>query len=186
MARMKPKNSITTRAQAEASMAQLNGIDQRLATMDLEEANAIADVREEHAKRQRKEGRPGMEAEKALLVKELEAWAELDMETWGARSIETPFGRLGFRVGQPTVCLIKRIAKKFDRALELLDEYLPDYVRDQPEIDKAQILADNTGGILNVEKLAKCGLEVRQEDEFWIETAASKDLEDAAKKLRAA
>jgi hypothetical protein len=72
MPRLKPKNSITTKAQAEAAMAQLNNIDQRLATMDLVEANAIADVRDEHAKLQRKEGRPGMEAEKALLVKELD------------------------------------------------------------------------------------------------------------------
>jgi hypothetical protein len=59
-------------------------------------------------------------------------------------------------------------------------------VREIPEIDKAQILADKTAGVLDSERLAECGLAVKQDDEFWIETAASKDLEDAAKKLRAA
>ena len=76
MARIKPKNSITTRVQAEAGMANLNKIDQVLAQMDLDEANAISAVRELHQGAQRVAGRPGLEAEKALLVKELEAWAE--------------------------------------------------------------------------------------------------------------
>lgn len=186
MARIKPKNSITTKAQAEAAMAKLSEYDRILAGWDLEEAEAIAEVRAIHANNQRASGRPGIEAEKALLVKELESWAEEDAANWETRSIKTPFGSLGFRVGQPTVSLIKRIAKKFDIALELLDERLPIYVRDMPEIDKAQILADKTAGVLDVEKLAACGLEVKQADEFWIETSASKDLEAAAKKLKAA
>ncbi|MCK9420246.1 MAG: host-nuclease inhibitor Gam family protein [Nitrospirae bacterium] len=186
MARLKPKNSITSRAQADAAMSQLNTIDQKLATWDLDEANAIARIREQHQKGQRASGRPGLEAEKALLVKELEAWAEEDMSTWGKRSIETAFGSLGFRVGQPTVTLIKKIAKKWDAALELLTLYHGVYVREIPEIDKAQILADKTAGILDEPRLAESGLAVKQDDEFWIETAASKDLEDAAKKLRAA
>ena len=186
MARIKPKNSITTRVQAEAGMANLNKIDQVLAQMDLDEANAISAVRELHQGAQRVAGRPGLEAEKALLVKELEAWADKDAATWEKRSIETPFGSLGYRVGQPTVTLIKRIAKSFDAALDLLKAEFPQYVRDVPQIDKAQILADNTAEVLDAAALGECGLEVKQDDEFWIETAASKDLEDAAKKLRAA
>jgi phage host-nuclease inhibitor protein Gam len=186
MARIKPKNSITTRAQAEAALAKLNSIDASLARMDLDEAEAVAMVRDTHQHKQREAGRPGMEAEKALIVKELEAWAEGDAASWGKRSFETAFGTMGFRVGQPTVVLIKRIAKKWDAALELLRLHLEQYVREVPEIDKAQILADKTAGVLDVPQLAECGLEVRQEDEFWVETSASKDLEDAAKKLRAA
>lgn len=186
MARIKPKNSITSRAQAEAAMAQLNNIDQRLATMELEEANAISDVREAHAKLQRKAGRPGMEAEKALLVKELEAWADQDAATWPARSIETPFGRMGFRVGNPTVALVKKVARSFDAALALLQQNLPDFVRTAPVVDKERILAEDRAETLDVVALGACGLAVKQDDEFWIETAASKDLDDAAKKLKAA
>jgi len=186
MARIKSKNSITSRAQAEVAMAQLNNIDQRLTAMELEEANAISDVREAHAKLQRKAGRPGMEAEKALLVKELESWADQDAATWPARSIETPFGRLGFRVGNPTVVLVKKIARNFDAALALLQRTLPDLVRTAPMIDKERILAEDRAETLDAVVLGECGLEVKQDDEFWIETAASKDLDDAAKKLRAA
>lgn len=186
MARMKPKNTITTRSQAEAAMAKLNSIDAGLARMDLDEAEAICTVREKHNLIQREAGRPGMEAEKALLAKELEAWAESEAAGWAKRSIDTPFGSFGFRVGQPTVSLIKKIAKSFDAALELLKGPLPAYVRDVPQIDKAQILADNTAKVLDPQALAECGLEVKQDDEFWIETTASKDLEAAAKKLRAA
>jgi phage host-nuclease inhibitor protein Gam len=186
MARLKPKNTITSKAQAEAAMMKLNSIDTELARMDLDEAEAICAVREKHNTKQREAGRPGMEAEKALLIKELEAWAEGDQATWGKRSIETPFGMFGFRVGQPTVSIIKKIAKSFDAALELLKAALPGYVRDVPQIDKAQILADNAAKVLDEEALRECGLEVKQDDEFWVETAASKDLETAAKKLRAA
>jgi len=186
MARMKPKNNITTKAQAEEAMAQLNGIDQKLAGWDLEEANSIATVREEHAKLQRKAGRTGLDAEKALLVKELEAWADKDSATWPARSIETPFGKLGFRVSTPAVVLIKKVARTFDTALQLLQENMPGFVRSTPQIDKERILAEDRAETLDVVSLGVCGLEVKQEDEFWIETAASKDLEVAAKKLRAA
>lgn len=186
MARIKPKNSITTKAQAEAAMSKLNNIDMVLANWNLQEANEIAALREYHAKAQRKDGRPSFEAEKALLVKELEAWADQDSATWPKKTMETPFGCLGFRVGNPAVVLIKKMAKNMKCALELLDEYSPQFVRDSPEIDKEAILAEARAKTLNEERLAKCGLAVKQDDEFWIETNASKDLEAAAQKLRAA
>jgi len=189
MARIKPKNSITTRAQAEAALAQLNHIDMTLADWELQEAAAIAAVREEHAKLQRKGGRPGLEAEKALLVKELESWADGDAATWPKKTIETPFGSFGFRMANPSVVLIKKVAKNFDAAIELLQARLKTYIREVPQINREKILNDARDGDIwpNVEhELAKCGLDVIQGDEFWIETAASKDLDDAAKKLRAA
>lgn len=191
MARLKPKNSITTRAQAEAAMSKLNQIDQMLAGMDLAEAAAIAAVRDEHAKLQRKTGRPGLEAEKALLVKELEGWSEQSVSTWDKKTIETPAGSFGFRVSTPAVNLIKKVAKSFDAALELVQKYMSAYVREKPEINKEKILeyyrSENEEGQELFELcLAKCGLKIDQDDEFWIETAASKDLEAAAKKLKAA
>ncbi|MDA8082308.1 MAG: host-nuclease inhibitor Gam family protein [Nitrospiraceae bacterium] len=186
MARLKPKNTITTRPQAEAAMSKLNEIDRQLAAWDLDEADAIASVRQHHADLQRKGGRPGLEAEKALLIKEIEAWADGDKERWERKTQETPFGSFGFRVSQPAVALVKKIASKFDAALILLQEKLPQYVRDVPQIDKERILADERSEALDSVALAKCGLKVIQDDEFWVETNASKDLEAAAKKLRAA
>lgn len=92
-------------------------------------------------------------------------------------------------MSQPTVVLIKKVAKNFDAALQLLQARLKFYVREVPQIDKEKILAiarDEQSWPTEELELAKCGLAVKQEDEFWIETNASKDLESAAQKLRAA
>lgn len=186
MARIKPKKSITTQDQAIAAMGRLNQIDTQLAQWDLYEAEQIAKVREEHVQLQRKAGRPGLEAEKALLIKELEAWASEASATWEKRTMETPFGRIGFRVTTPAVTLIKRVAKNFKDAVELVMLYLPDFVRQSYEVDKEKILAAEREGTLEMDKLARCGLEIKQEEQFWLETCASKDLDEASKKLKCA
>lgn len=186
MARVKPKNSITTQDQAVAAMGKLNQIDTQLAQWELAEAEEISLLRAEHVLLQRKAGRLGLEAEKALLIKELEAWAEGASATWERKSLETPFGRMGFRVTTPAVVLIKRVVKNFKDAVELALQYLPDFVRKMPEIDKEKILAADREGSLELDKLARCGLSIEQKEEFWVETAASKDLDAASKKLKCA
>ncbi len=186
MARLKPKNSIKSKEQAEAAMARLNQIDTQLAGWDLDEAENIALVRETHVNTQNKAGRPGLETEKALLVKEIESWALEAQTSWEKRTLETPFGRMGFRVGTPAVALIKRVARTFKDAVELLLKLLPAFVRETPEIDKEAILAADREGSLDVGKLNRCGLMVDQEEQFWIETNASKDMDEAAKKLKCA
>ncbi|HHT9137361.1 MAG TPA: host-nuclease inhibitor Gam family protein [Candidatus Wunengus sp. YC60] len=186
MARIKPKNSINTQDQAVAAMSRLNQIDSRLAQWNLDEAEDIATIRTDHHEVQKKAGRPGLEAEKALLVKELEAWALEAQGTWEKRTMETPFGRFGMRTTTPAVRLIKRVVKNFQDAVELIMINLPDFARRVFEIDKDKILAADRDGSLDVASLARCGLEVKQEEEFWVETNASKDLEEAAKKLKGA
>ena len=186
MARLKPKNSIKSKEQAEAAMARLNQIDTQLAGWDLDEAEDIALVREEHVSTQNKAGRPGLETEKSLLVKEIESWAIEAQTAWEKRTLETPFGRMGIRLGTPAVVLIKRVARSFKEAIELVKKILPAYVRESPEIDKDAILAADREGSLDVGKLNRCGLMVDQEEQFWIETNASKDLDEAAKKLKCA
>lgn len=184
--RLKPKNSITSREAAEAAMAQLNQIDLRLATWDLAEAREIAAIRERHAAAQKQEGRAEAEAQKALLVKELQAWAESDRETWPIKSIETPFGRLGFRERNPAVVLYRGVAKKLDEALDRLSVRMPEYVRKSPSIDKEKILAAHRDETLDAAKLHRCGLRIDEGEDFWIESQASAELEKAAKALKSA
>lgn len=184
--RIKPKNSIKTKSDAEAAMAKLNNIDMQLAGWDLDEAAEIAEVRERHAIEQKKGGRIGFEAEKTLILKELESWAETDVQHWEKKTMETSFGNMGFRISPPAVVLVKKIARNFKEALELLTSKMPEYVRQSPDIDKEKILAADRDETLKIDTLEKCGLKVDQKDEFWVETNASKDLEDAAKRLRAA
>lgn len=167
-------------------MARLNQIDTQLAGWDLFEANEIAALRETHVNLQNKEGRVGLETEKALLVKEIESWALEAQMSWEKRTLETPFGRMGFRVGTPAVALIKRVARTFKDACELLARTLPAFVRQTPEIDKEAILAADREGSLDVGKLNRCGLVITQDEQFWVETNASKDLDEASKKLKCA
>lgn len=186
MARVKPKNSIKTVNEMEAAMARLNMIDIQLTGWNLQEANEIAAVRKRHADNQKIAGRPGLEAEKALLVKELESWASEAVATWERKTLETPFGKMGFRVSTPAVTLIKRVARSFQDAVALAMLHLPDFVRRSYEIDREKILAAEREGTLETDNLTRCGLAVEQKDEFWIETAASKDLDEAARKLKVA
>lgn len=186
MARIKPKNSIVNKEQAIAAMAKLNKIDMQLAEWDMEEANEIASLREKFAEAYKKGGRIGFEAEKALLVKELEAWAEQDSATWEKKTFETTFGKMGFRVSTPAVVLLKKIARNFKEAIGIVAVRIPAYIRQTMELDKEKILAEDRAGLLDTAKLADCGLAVRQEEEFWIESVASKNLEEASLKLKAA
>lgn len=186
MARIKPKNSIKTKEAAIAAMARLNQIDTQLALWDMNEAEDIALVREKHHATQKKEGRIGYEAEKALLLKELESWAEEASATWPKRTMDTPFGKLGYRKTTPAVKVIKRMVKSFAEAVDLTMLHFPQFVRKVFEIDKEAILAADREGEITSEELTRCGLMVDQRDEFWIETTASKDIEAAAKKLKCA
>lgn len=186
MARVKPRNSITNKQQAESAMERINSIDRRLAEWDLKEAHEVSLIRARFSEIRTKGNITGMEAEKELLIKELHAFAEIDSATWSKKTFETPFGSIGYRVSQPAVVLVKKVAKSLKQAVELLQEKLPDYIRKTPEVDKEAILAADRDKTLDETLLKSCGLEVKQEDEFWVESKASKDLDEAAKKLRAA
>lgn len=182
--RTKPRNKITSRAEAEEAMERLNEIDRYFNTWALTEAKEIADIKKKYAEHRANGSVPELQQEKALLLRELEAWAEADRESWGKKSIDTPFGRFGFREGNPAVQLVKKVAKSFDAALELLQKHLPQYVRRAPEIDRDAILADDRLEKLNAAELRGCGLKVGQKEDFWVETAASQDLERALKELK--
>lgn len=185
--RTKPKNTITTRVLAEGGMARVDAIDRSLAALDLEEAEKIHGVRETFSRKRKEANCVGLEAERALLIKELEQWAEIDSQTWDKKTMETPFGKLGFRVSQPTVVLVKKVAKSFKAALELLQARLPKFVRTAPEIDKEAILSAERaeGDDFDAKGLRECGLEIKQDDEFWVESNAAKDLDDASRRLKA-
>lgn len=186
MTRVKPRNSITSRDQAEAAMSRINQIDMQFAAWDLKEATAVSLIREQFAELRKDNNHIGLEAERALLMKELQDWAEVDSQNWEKKTLETPFGKFGFRVSQPAVVLVRKVARSFKHALELLQGKMPEFVRQVPEVDKEAILAAERAGHLDERALKACGLEIKQEDEFWVESTASKDLEAAAKKLRAA
>lgn len=186
MARIKPKNEIMTRDQAEEAMKRLDEIERRFAEWDLEEAAAVAEVRERFIEKRKAANYAGLEAQRSLLVKELQAWAETDSANWKGKTLPMQCGSVGYRVTQPTVKLIKRVCKSFADLLTGLKLLKPEFIRTKEEVDKEAILAAYREGTVDDAILATLGIKVEQADEFWIETSASKDLEEAVKKLRAA
>lgn len=187
MARIKIKNSIKTSARAEEAMTQINIWDRQFIYWDMAEASAIQKVREKFNEKRKGGSYLQIEAQRALLIRELEAWADTASAEWKKKTFEFSAGRLGYRTMPPTVKLIKKIAKSFKAAMALLEGTdLAYYVRQEPTLDKEQILADSREKDIDVPELAKCGLKVDQSDDFWIETTASKDLEAARKRLKSA
>jgi len=184
MPRLKPKNSIMTKDQAVDAMQQICEIDRVMAAYAMTEAEEIAKVREKHAEIQLRMGVRSMEGKKALLIRELEAWAKEDRANWPAKSITTSFGAFGFRTGNKAVALLKSQAKNLKEALENLQISLPQFIRRAPAIDMDAILAADRNKKLNHDVLNSCGLKVEQKETFWVETAASKDLAEAAKALK--
>ncbi len=182
--RTKPKNKITSRDGAEHALARICELDRMFAALLLTEAQDIAKVREQHAEYRQRLGVQGMQEEKALLVRELEAWAKEARGEWPQKSITTPWGRLGFRVKNKSVELFKSVAKKTEQALFNLQSYLSDYVRHVPVIDKEKILAADREGRLDHGLLNSCGLRIADGEEFWLETTASEDLKAATERLK--
>lgn len=188
MARVKPQSMINTKPQAEEAMAKLDSIDRQFADWDLAEAEAVIKVREKFAEKRQQANFLGMQAERSLLIKELEGFAERDCATWEKKTFETPFGCFGFRITPPTVVLVKRVAKTCEAVIANLENTLMSrFIRTKKEVDKEALLAAFKDGKIDPSQLEnECGLKVKQEDEFWLESRASKDLDEAAKKLRAA
>lgn len=185
--RLKPKNSVTCLDQAESALARIDEIDRQFAGWDLGEAEAVQKVRDEFNEKRKAGGSLTLETQRAFLARELEAWAEADAPNWGKKkTVATAYGSFGYRVSQPAVILVKKVARSFKAALELVEKRLPTYVRTVSEIDKEAILAADRDAVLDTRELRECGLEVRQVEEFWLESNAAKDLEKASRKLKAA
>lgn len=82
------------------------------------------------------------------------------------KSVEGTHGTYGFRTGTPQ--LKTRRGFTWAAALNLIKEFLPNYVRIKEEPAKDMLLADR-----NVEEVAaefeKCGIQVVQDETFFIE-----------------
>ncbi len=186
MARTKSPNAIKVNDDAIEAVARINLIDKTIANLDLKEADAIAKVRDVYAKKRADKNCSNLEAEKKVLLKELEFFAKMTFDTWKNKSFTTPFGKFGYRRPGPTIVLIKTLASSMAKATELLRKKIPKLVVTKYSINKTAITASNAEGTLDREKLEACGLTIENIPEFFMESNAAKDLSDAEKKLKAA
>lgn len=82
------------------------------------------------------------------------------------KSLETTHGTMGFRTGTPALKTLKGFT--WESVKNLLEEFLPNYVRTKKEADKEKLLDDRKD-----EKVAalfsKVGVKVVQEETFFVE-----------------
>jgi phage host-nuclease inhibitor protein Gam len=98
---------------------------------------------------------------------QLHAWAQANPDQFkkGCKSIQFTSGTLGFRTGTPKLVLMSR-KWTWETALDLVERFLPNFIRSKPEIDKEAIIAQHE----ELEpSLSSCGLKVTQEETFYVD-----------------
>lgn len=101
----------------------------------------------------------------------LRVWAESFPEEFpkGRKSLELVSGTLGFRTGTPKLALLSR-AWTWEKVTEAVQRWLPNFIREKPEVDKENILNQRE----ELEPLlARCGVKVLQGESFFIEPKLS-------------
>ena len=100
----------------------------------------------------------------AEIEAELEKWAEANPSDFGKKkSIKFASGSIGFRDGQPK---LERTSKAitWERCLEAVQNLLPNFIRQKPEIDKEAIIAQR---VELAQLLPQCGLKVTKGEQFY-------------------
>ena len=82
------------------------------------------------------------------------------------KSLDMAHGTIGFRTGTPKLKTLKGFT--WASALELVKEFLPDYVRQTWDIAKDKLLADRDAEEM-LSRMAKCGMQVVQDEAFYVE-----------------
>jgi phage host-nuclease inhibitor protein Gam len=97
----------------------------------------------------------------------LRAWAEANPDQFpkDRKSLQMSAGILGFRTGTPKLALLSR-AWNWDKVLQAVQQWLPNFIRNKPEVDKEAILGQSDD---LAEFLPRVGLKVVQDESFFIE-----------------
>lgn len=118
-----------------------------------------------------------LSATREVLVGQLEAFYKKHrkaVEAEGKRSIELAFGKLGMRKGNPTLKTLK--GWKWD---DVLAEVKAVFAKKPDMLEalvntKESVNKDGVKAALQESDLAKLGLKLKQDDEFWFETFPEK------------
>ena len=100
----------------------------------------------------------------------LRVWAESNPQEFpkGKKSLVFLTGTLGFRTGTPKLALLNR-AFNWDKCAELVAQFLPNFIRNKPEVDKEAIIGQRDEEAVRA-ILPRCGLKVIQGEAFFVET----------------
>lgn len=135
--------------------AKLQGIN---ATMDV----AISKIREKYA-----DDIADWQEKKEKNFEMLQTYATEHPELFTKKkSYDSTHGTIGFRTGTPKLKTLKGFT--WGAVLNLLKEFLPEYVRKTEEPAKDKLLADREIEEVS-EMLSKCGIAVTQDETFFVE-----------------
>ncbi|MBQ9229719.1 MAG: host-nuclease inhibitor Gam family protein [Prevotella sp.] len=145
--------------------------DKITASIELE----CAKIRERHQERLAQ-----LECDMRCAFDTLEAYATINKDELFSKkkSLDMAQGTIGFRTGTPKLKTLKGFT--WESALNLVREFLPDYIRKKEEINKDKLLTDRDIEYASVGKgeavaqpmgslMAKCGIQVVQDEAFYVE-----------------
>lgn len=165
MAKREKKVIITgvTREAADEAFAVYAKADAQSAKITADIELQCAKIREKYANKLAE-----LEGEKEKAFDTLQAYAtENQTELFTKKkSLEMAHGVIGFRTGTPKLKTLKGFT--WASALQLVKEFLPGYVRQTEEIAKDKLLADRDTEDM-VPQMAKCGIQVAQDETFYVE-----------------
>ena len=152
-----------TSEQMETAFSEYAAADARLAKINAEmdmQITRIRDKRAEEISQLTEKRDKNFEVIQAFAVENRE---ELFSKK---KSMDGAHGTFGFRTGTPKLKPLRGFT--WAAALNLIKEFLPDYVRTKEEPEKGKLLADRKKPAV-AENLGKCGIQVVQGETFYIE-----------------
>lgn len=160
-----------TREGADDAFARFAKADSQISKINAEIELQCTKVREKYAMKLAALG-----AERTLAFDTLNSYAVENKDALFAKkkSLEMAHGTIGFRTGTPKLKTLKGFT--WAKALPLVKEYLPGYIRTTEEVAKDKLLADRDGTVTvggedvkMTDEMAHCGIEVVQDESFYVE-----------------
>jgi phage host-nuclease inhibitor protein Gam len=158
-----PESEIQTRDEADVFMGRLAELQTASDALTAEMDAEIQAVRQAYEKRLNRLA----ESTKPLTVA-LQFWAEMNKETWPAKSLDLVHGRLGFRTGTPSVRLVRGVTEA--AALDFIRqraEWAARYIRTADSINREALITDRE--LLTPATQAAMGIKIAQSEPFYIE-----------------
>lgn len=115
--------------------------------------------------------------EKAFEVMQTYAMEQKDVLFVKRKSVESAHGVFGFRTGNPKLKRIKGYT--WDDVTNKVKELLPEYIRISEELAKDKLLSDRKDPDV-AEMFPRIGIQVVQEDTFYIELKKESDAAETA------
>lgn len=159
---------IRTRDEAEAAMAIITSLQLQL--------NVVVDQQNAELQVARKHDADILELKDRInkYTSRLETWATANRQVFGqAKSLELRQGTIGFRLGNRAVKLLEGWdeARVLAKLRELGKKFVERYIRNNPELNKQQVLSDARPevALLSSKDLTRLGLSIERKEKFFAE-----------------